>query len=135
MISAINSALSGFTAATQRLNISAGNIANQFSTQTTNDSGKTLNSSYVPEQLTQASQTAGGVSTATQPVTPADQSIYNPSDPAANTQGVTQFPNVDTAQQLIQAQTASYDAQPVSIGAQYCELDFLESSASTCARI
>jgi flagellar basal-body rod protein FlgC len=111
MVSAINSALSGLAAATQRINVSAQNIANADSTQTQNSDGTTANTPYVPQQLVQSSQTSGGVTTSAEPVTPPSVSIYNPSDAAANANGITQYPNVDPAQQLIQAQVASYDAQ------------------------
>lgn len=110
MVSAINSALSGFAAAVQRIDVSANNIANQDSTQT-EQNGVATNTPYVPEQVVQSSQSNGGVSTSVQAVTPASISVNDPSNVAANAQGITQYTNVDPAQQLIAAQVASYDAQ------------------------
>jgi flagellar basal-body rod protein FlgC len=111
MVSAINSALSGLTAATQRLNVVASNIANEDSTQTVRQDGTTASTPYVPQQLVQSSQQSGGVTTSTQAVAPASVSVNDPGNPAANANGITQYPNVDPAQQLVQAQIASYDAQ------------------------
>jgi len=110
MINAINASVSGFTAATQRLNVSAQNIANEFSTQT-EQNGVVSNTPYVPQQLEQSALTTGGVATSTAPVTPPSIQLYDPNNPAANANGLTPYPNVDPAQQLIQAQISSYDAQ------------------------
>jgi flagellar basal-body rod protein FlgC len=110
MVSAINSALSGFAAAAQRLNVSANNFANADSTQTQNN-GVVSNTPYVPQVLEQASQTTGGVTTHTQDANPPSISVYDPSNAAADANGITQYPNVDTAQQLVNAKIASYDAQ------------------------
>jgi flagellar basal-body rod protein FlgC len=110
MVSAINSALSGYAAAVQRLNVSANNIANADSTQTVSN-GTVQNTPYVPQQVVQSSQATGGVSTSVESVNPPSIAVNDPNNPAANANGVTQYPNVDPAQQLIQAQLASYDAQ------------------------
>lgn len=110
MVSAINSALSGYAAATQRINVSANNIANTFSTQTLQN-GVTVNTPYVPEQVVQSTLVAGGVTTSIEPVNPPTVPVYDPNNPAAQANRVTQYPNVDQAQQLVQTQLASYDAQ------------------------
>jgi flagellar basal body rod protein FlgC len=110
MISAINSAISGYTATTQRINTAANNIANAFSTST-DTNGVTSNTPYVPQQVEQSAQASGGVSTTTAPVNPPSVSVNDPGSPNANAQGVAQLPNVDQGQQLLQANIASYDAQ------------------------
>lgn len=110
MVSAINSALSGFAAASQRLNVSANNIANAESTLTIKD-GQTLKEPYVPQRVQQVSQKEGGVRTTTQPASPATVAAYDPDNAAADANGVTQFPNVDIAQQLVQVNLAKYDAE------------------------
>jgi len=51
------------------------------------------------------------VATNTQPVNPPSIQAYDPNNAAANASGITQFPNVDRAQQLVQANIASYDAR------------------------
>ena len=111
MVSGISAALSGYDAAMTRLDVSASNIANQSSTQRTDQNGGTVNAPYVPQQVVQSSNANGGVTTSTQPVNPASVSQYDPSNPGANAQGIVQTPNVDLAQQLINTNVASYDAQ------------------------
>jgi flagellar basal-body rod protein FlgC len=110
MISGISPALSGYNAAITRLDVSASNIANQFSTQSIDQNGGTVNSPYVPQQVVQSSDASGGVSTSTRPVSPATVNQYAPSIPGANAQGIVQMPNVDPTLQLVNANIASYDA-------------------------
>lgn len=110
MVSALNAALSGFTAATQRLNVSAQNIANAESTQTQRD-GVVVNEPYVPQRVAQRSLAEGGVVADVQDVSPATRNLYDPNNAAADANGVTAYPNVDTAEQLVNTQLALYTAQ------------------------
>jgi flagellar basal-body rod protein FlgC len=110
MVSGISTALSGYNAAISRLDVSASNIANQSSTQSTDQNGGTVSTPYVPQQVIQSSNASGGVSTSTKPVTPASVSQYDPTNPGADAQGMLQVPNVDLAQQLINSNIAGYDA-------------------------
>ncbi len=110
MVSAISSALSGLAAASQRLNVSAQNIANSESTQTVRN-GQVVNEPYVPQKLVQKTQEGGGVVTDVQPVSPATQNLYDPDNAAAGVDGVAAFPNVDTAGELVNAQLSLYNAQ------------------------
>lgn len=110
MVSAINIALSGFTAASQRLSVSANNIANAESTQT-QKGGETLSTPYTPQRLAQTTEAGGGVSSHVEPVNPPTVSVYDPNNAAADANGITQYPNVDRAEQLVQVQIARYDAQ------------------------
>ncbi len=111
MVSALSSAISGYTAASTQLDVIASNIANQSSTQSIDNTGKTVNTPYVPQRVVQSSLPGGGVSASTRPVSPAAIGHYDPSDPAANTEGVVQTPNVDLVQQIVGSNIASYDAQ------------------------
>jgi flagellar basal-body rod protein FlgC len=111
MLSALSSALSGYTAASTQLDVFASNIANLSSTQSTDSTGKTANVPYVPQRVIQSSLQGGGVSANTRPVSPASIARYDPSDPAANAQGVVQTPNVDLVQQIVGSNVASCDAQ------------------------
>jgi flagellar basal-body rod protein FlgC len=110
MVSAIGSALSGLAAATQRINVSANNIANSESTLTIKD-GVTLKEPYVPQKLVQLSQAEGGVTTDVQPVSPATVQRFDPNNAATDANGITAYPNVDTAQQLVETQLSLYNAQ------------------------
>ena len=111
MASAIDTALSGFNAATQRLNVSANNVANATSTRTRNADGSTSNKPYVPLQLEQSTQANGGVTTHMAPISQSSLPFYDPTNVTVDANGITQYPNVDVAQQLVQTQLSSYDAQ------------------------
>jgi flagellar basal-body rod protein FlgC len=108
MVSAINSALSGIDAAERRIQNSANNIANQFSTRTVVD-GQVTNQPFVPQRIQQVSGAGGSVRTVSSDVEPATTAVFDPSNPEANSEGIVQFPNVDTAQELVAMQIASYD--------------------------
>jgi flagellar basal body rod protein FlgC len=110
-MSGISTALSGYNAAVTRLDVSADNIANQASTQSTDQNGLTVNAPYVPQQVVQASIAGGAVTTSIQPVTPASVGQYDPANPASNAEGIAQVPNVDLTQQLINSAIALYSAQ------------------------
>ena len=111
MVSGISTALSGYHAAISRLDAAASNIANQASTQSTDQNGRTVNTPYVPLQVVQSSNAGDGVTTRTKPASPASVSQYDPTNPAANAQRIVQAPNVDPAQQLASASIAGYDAK------------------------
>jgi flagellar basal-body rod protein FlgC len=108
MVSAINSALSGIDAAERRIQNSANNIANQFSTRTIVD-GQVTNQPFVPQRIQQVSGAGGSVLTVRSNVEPATVAVFDPSNPEANAEGIVQFPNVDVAQELVSMQIASYD--------------------------
>ena len=104
MVSAINTAVSGLAAAGKRLEVSANNIANQFSTKS-QINGVTVDQPYVAQQVDQVSLTNGGVEAITHDVNPASVTIVDP-----NGQGATeQVPNVNTDQELVNQNIAAYD--------------------------
>ena len=111
MVVALNNAVSGINAASQRISVSASNIANAFSTQTIQTNGAVTNTPYIPQVLDQASQAGGGVLTHTQDANPPTVSVYDPTNPAAGTNGITQYPNVDQARELVNLKIGTYDAQ------------------------
>ncbi len=110
MQSAINNALSGLAAASRRVEVSAANIANQSSTAT-NVNGVTTNKAYIPQDVVQISLGAGGVRTEVQGASNPTVKYYNPDSSQADAHGFVEHPNVDTAEQLINQQIASYDYQ------------------------
>jgi flagellar basal body rod protein FlgC len=111
MVSGISAALSGYSAALTRLDVAASNIANQFSTQSTDASGNTVNVPYVPQEVVQSSLAGGGVAASTRPVSPVSVGQYDPTSRAANAQGIVPTPNVDPVQQLSNIEIAGYDAR------------------------
>jgi flagellar basal-body rod protein FlgC len=96
MVSAIESAISGLNAASTRLNVSANNIANQFSTKT-NVNGTVIDQPYTPQQVDQVTLSGGGVQAKISNVNPATITV---ADPTSAT-GLQQLPNVDPAQELV----------------------------------
>lgn len=108
MVSSINSALSGLTAASARLNVAAENIANQNSTRTLKN-GQVTNEPYQPQELLQSSLAEGGVTTSVQPADKPPALRFDPQDPGANENGLVASPDVDPVQELVNAQLASYD--------------------------
>jgi len=103
MVSAIDSAVSGLAASSRKIQVSANNIANQFSTKSVID-GQTVDTPYVPQRVDQVSLSNGGVQAQVRDVNPATTTI-----PDTQNGGLQEVPNVDLANELIQMQVASYD--------------------------
>ncbi|MDE3016960.1 MAG: hypothetical protein KGI29_08605 [Pseudomonadota bacterium] len=97
MATAINAAISGLAAANTRLTVSASNVANQSSTSWIVN-GQTVNQSYAPQKVDQASLQSGGV-----------QARVSKANPAGVTVQGMQSSNVDTASQMVQQSIAAYD--------------------------
>ncbi len=101
--SALNTAVSGLRAAEVRLANSANNVAN---IQTT---GRAPGQTFQPLQVVQSSEAAGGVSTSLQAVNPATVPVFDPGNAAADAEGITQYPNVNLEQELVNQKIATYD--------------------------
>ncbi len=102
MVSAINTSLSGLTAASTRIEVASNNIANQDSTKSL-ENGQATNKPYTPQRVDLVSLSNAGV-----------QAQVNNVNPATTQQsdgqgGVQDVPNVDQAQQLVDLKIASYD--------------------------
>lgn len=108
MVSAIQSALSGLAAASRRVEVSAQNIANQFSTRR-REHGQTVNEPYVPQQAASVSLPQGGVQSVVRDATNPVTTVYAPDHPDADAEGLLRIPNVDTATELVNQKIASYD--------------------------
>ena len=98
-IGAVQSSLSGMTAATKRMEAAASNIANARSTGAVPDAEGQTNA-YRPVEVTQVAPVGGGVMTNTVPKTPPFQLQFEPDSPEANAKGLVASPNVDTASEL-----------------------------------
>ncbi len=103
-MSSINTSLSGLTAASTRIEVAANNIANQGSTKSL-DNGQVVDKPYTPQRVDLVSLSNSGVQAQVKDVNPATTQQADPNSPS----GLTDTPNVDTAQQLIDANVASYD--------------------------
>ena len=115
MVSGISTALSGYHVAISRLDAAASNIANQASTQSTDQNGRTVNMLHPP--LAGCPTEYGGPPGATQRATkPASsgsrQPTNDPTNRAANAlRGSCRRLTFDPAQQLASANIAGYDAK------------------------
>ena len=108
MSTAIGSALSGLAAASKRIEVSAANLANQSSTAT-QIGGVTTNKPYIPKDVVQISLGAGGVRPEVRDTGNPVVKYHDPQNPQADKNGFVDTPNVDTADQLVKMQIASYD--------------------------
>ncbi len=108
MTTAIDSALSGLAGASRRIEASASNIANQSSTST-QVNGVTTNKPYIPQDIVQISLGAGGVRTEARDVANPVVQYHDPENPQADENGFVASPNVDTADEIVKMQIASYD--------------------------
>ena len=107
MVSAINTAVSGLNAAATRLNVSANNTANQFSTKS-KANGKAVDKPYVPQKVDQVTLSNGGVQSKVKDVNPPAVTVADTSNP----KGTSELPNVNPDQEVINQVTAaqSYEA-------------------------
>jgi flagellar basal-body rod protein FlgC len=105
-------ALSGMTAATRRLDVSASNIANAMSTGALPNADGTLPAgaprAYAPLALIQTASAGGGTQTTITTATPSTTAISDPQAPFANPDGLVAAPNVDLSQELVGQMLASY---------------------------
>lgn len=107
----ISIAVSGLTAAGQRLGAAASNIANsQDTAPLTPQAGQPQ--PYQPVDVVQSHVAGGGTEATFKPVAPASNALYDPGSPFADANGDVAVPNTDTAQQLVNTEVAnaSYDA-------------------------
>ena len=100
-------------AASQRLQVSAENVANASSDGPTSSASPAVQAQYAPayaaQQVDQFATADGGTGTVVTDVQPATVTAYDPTAPFADANGDVASPNVDTASQAIQQATASYD--------------------------
>lgn len=109
MGTAIQTALSGLMAETRRFAVSAYNVANLRSAgvdpAATAAAGRPAGTGgaapYVPRHASATTDAGGGVRVLALPVTPPSVALYNPSDPAADPQGLVHLPNVSLEQELV----------------------------------
>jgi flagellar basal-body rod protein FlgC len=113
MSSILSIAASGMVAATQRLQVSAENVANAESDGPLPSAGAAVQAqypaAYAPQQVDQVETPGGGTSAVIVDVQPATVAAYAPTAPYADQNGEVATPNVDVANEAIQQATAAYD--------------------------
>lgn len=102
----INAALNGLAAASQRLNVSANNTANQNSTAT-NVNGDLVNKPFQAQKVQDVSLAQGGVQAVVLPVEPASIPRFDTASPFADEAGIVQYPNVSEDSEATQRIIAS----------------------------
>jgi flagellar basal-body rod protein FlgC len=111
--SILSIAASGMAAASQRLQVSAENVANAESDGPLPSAGAAVHAqypgAYVPQQVDQVATPGGDTSAVVVDVQPAAVAAYAPSAPYADQNGEVAAPNVDGAAEAIQQATAAYD--------------------------
>ncbi len=100
--------LSGMDVAAKRLGNSANNVANINSTALVRE-GKTIQETYLPKDIVQISQEAGGVDSYLKSRTPASIKVSDPENPTADENGMIDMPNVSLEEEVVQQQMATYD--------------------------
>jgi flagellar basal-body rod protein FlgC len=105
-------ALSGMSAATRRLDVSASNVANATSTGALPNADGTLPAgaprAYAPLELVQAASAGGGTQTTAMTVVPSTITVSDPQAPFANQDGFVAAPNIDITQEMVGQMVASY---------------------------
>jgi flagellar basal-body rod protein FlgC len=105
-------ALSGMSAATRRLDVSASNIANAASTGALPNADGTLPAgapqAYAPLELVQTASAGGGTQTTAMTVVPSTIAVSDPQAPFANPDGLVAAPNIDITQEVVGQMMASY---------------------------
>jgi len=113
MSSILSIAASGMLAATQRLQVSAENVANADSDGPLPAAGAAITAqypqAYVPQQVDQVAMSDGGTSAVVVNVQPGAVAAYDPAAPYADQNGQVASPNVDNANEAIQQAAAAYD--------------------------
>jgi flagellar basal-body rod protein FlgC len=127
MTSVFSIAMSGLTAASRRLEISAQNIANRDSTKTVIN-GQVIDEPYHAQKAQSISNALGGVvKVNVTDANPPTTTIFNPNAENADANGSSRVPNVSIENELIDQRVAGYDfkANLKSIQAQNHLLDSL----------
>jgi flagellar basal-body rod protein FlgC len=105
-------ALSGMSAATRRLDVSASNIANAMSTGALPNADGTLPAgaprAYAPLELVQTASAGGGTQATVTTTTPSTIAVSDPQAPFANQNGLVAAPDVDLSQEMVGQMLASY---------------------------
>lgn len=109
MTTAIGNALSGLAAAGTKIAVTSNNIANKDSLQSF-ENGVVTNNPYTPQKVNNVSIGIGGVLVQVVDVNPATFPVNDPNSPTADpATGITQYPNVNLAQEFVNLLTARRD--------------------------
>jgi flagellar basal-body rod protein FlgC len=112
MSSILSIAASGLAAASQRLQVSAQNVANASSDGPLPSASAAVQAqfpqAYVAQQVNQVATAGGGTQAVVSDVQPGTVTAYNPNAPYADANGNVAAPNVDYANEAVQQMLANY---------------------------
>ncbi len=112
MGSILSIAVSGMTAASRRLEVSARNVANSLSSGPTENADPQIKASYpaayTPLRVDQTETAGGGTIANVSPQQPSSVETYDPQAPYADGNGMVAAPNVDLADEAVQQMVARY---------------------------
>jgi flagellar basal-body rod protein FlgC len=112
MSSILSIAVSGISAASERLQDSADNVANAETDGPTSDAGAEQQAqyppAYTPKEVHQVANAGGGTTAVTTNVQPATVLAYDPTAPYADQNGDVAKPNVSFTNEAYQQLTARY---------------------------
>ncbi len=97
MTSIFGPSLSGLMAQSKRMAVSAANVANLYSA----GSGDGARAAYRPQRTVNVSMAGGGVRAETVPISPATIQVFDPNHPAADPDGVVDYPNISLERELV----------------------------------
>jgi flagellar basal-body rod protein FlgC len=99
-------AVSGMTAASRRLEVSASNVANALSSGPLPDAGPAIQASYpaayIAQRVDQVETPGGGTIANVGPENPGTVPVYDPGAPYADAKGMVAAPNVDLTNEAVQ---------------------------------
>lgn len=101
MPDSLSIALSGLAAQGTRLSAAASNIANVLTTGRVPDANSPASTVYKPLIVSLTSIQAGGVRAQIYEDPQEFTTVFNPSDPNANSEGLIATPNIDLARELV----------------------------------
>ena len=97
----IYKALSALQTESNRLAVSAGNVANATSLGFARQADGTGNGGFQPLRLHSVSLPGGGVTGRALPIDPASVKIFQPDNPDADSEGLVPIPNFDLGQEFV----------------------------------
>jgi len=113
MSSILSIAVSGISAASDRLQVSANNVANANSDGPLPSADPAIQaqfpSAYVPQRVEQVEAPGGGTKAVVSNVQPGTVAAYDPTAPYADQSGMVAEPNVNYANEAVQQMTARYN--------------------------
>ncbi len=112
MSSILSIAASGLAAASQRLQVSADNVANANSDGPSPSASAAVQAEYQPayiaQQVNQVATPGGGTKAVVSNAQPGTVTAYDPTAPYADQNGNVSAPNVDVANEVVQQAIATY---------------------------